>query len=394
MSTKDKAPTGGPWFRVPANLPALEPEEAAAWMVLLGLWHGGHDPSIGEMRRRTGWGAGRMTAFMGKVSAWAAENGAAMPDRRADLKRTLKSGGDGNVIGTAAERQRNVIGTVEAAEKADNKVSPERERNDSGTGAECYRNDSRARVPSQSRFEKEEEEEVPPPPQPEAEPDWEAIQAKILGSLDEARDAEIDGYFTSPIEPPPPPRPAIPARIQPRALPPASPSLAESLARIKQAVEANPAPRQEPIPQRQAPVVEEDLGPSPVAGMDLPTLLGSGAASQRLLRALVAGGLTTAEALERVTFDDLKFMPGVATTGANAIREALGKHGAGLAMDKGRLLLLSRLAADHPKPWPPEVTRADKVALRAGRVRWRTLAEADDFKINDVYRAIEAGRRV
>ena len=56
MSTKDKAPTGGPWFRVPANLPALEPEEAAAWTVLLGLWHGGHDPSIGEMRRRTGGG--------------------------------------------------------------------------------------------------------------------------------------------------------------------------------------------------------------------------------------------------------------------------------------------------------------------------------------------------
>ena len=226
------------------------------------------------------------------------------------------------------------------------------------------------------------------------EPDWEAIQAKILGSLDEARDAEIDSYFTSPIEPSPPPRPAVPARIMPRTLPPASPSLAESLARIKQAVDANPAPRQEPAPQRQAPVVEEDLGPSPVAGMDLPTLLGSGAASQRLLRALVAGGLTTAEALERVTFDDLKFMPGVATTGANAIREALGKHGAGLAMDKGRLLLLSRLAADHPKPWPPEVTRADKLALRAGRVRWRALAEADDFKITDIYRAIEAGRRV
>ena len=232
---------------------------------------------------------------------------------------------------------------------------------------------------------------APPPPQEEPEPDWEAIQAKILGSLDEARDAEIDGYFTSPIEPPPAP---IPTRIMPRALPPASPSLAESLARIKQAVEANPAPRQEPTPQRQAPVVEEDLGPSPVAGMDLPTLLGSGAASQRLLRALVAGGISTAEALERVTFDDLKFMPGVSTTGANAIREALGKHGAGLAMDKGRLLLLSRLAVDHPKPWPPEVTRADKVALKAARVRWRTLAEADDFKITDIYRAIEAGRRV
>ena len=229
----------------------------------------------------------------------------------------------------------------------------------------------------------------PSPPQAEAEPDWEAIAAATL----KARDAEIDSYFATPVEPPPPPRAAIPARIMPRTLPPASPSLAESLARIKQAVEANPAPRQEPAPQRQAPVVEEDLGPSPVAGMDLPTLLGSGAASQRLLRALVAGGLTTAEALERVTFDDLKFMPGVSTTGANAIREALGKHGAGLAMDKGRLLLLSRLAADHPKPWPPEVTRADKVALKAARVRWRTLAEADDFKINDVYRAIEAGRR-
>jgi len=110
--------------------------------------------------------------------------------------------------------------------------------------------------------------------QPEPEPDWEAIQAKILGSLDEARDAEIDSYFAAPIDLPPPPRPPIPARIQPRVLPPASPSLAESLAKIREAVEANPNPRQEPTPQRQAPAVEEDLGPSPVAGMDLPTLLG------------------------------------------------------------------------------------------------------------------------
>ena len=140
--------------------------------------------------------------------------------------------------------------------------------------------------------------------------------------------------------------------------------------------------------------VEEEIGPSPVAGMDLPTLLGSGAASQRLLRALVAGGLATAEALERVTFDDLKFMQGVGTAGANTIREALGKHGAGLALDKGRLILLSRLAATHPRPYPPDVTRADRVALKAARVRWRELAGADDFRLGDIYRAIEAGRRV
>ena len=382
-------PTGGPWFRVPGwlggryreNRPATDGE---AWIELLGRWHQGEDVSLCDLCKTLQWGKGRVMRLHADVGAWATDNGGTIPARmgkrtKSDQKRTAQR------TGSDQEQPALLAASGPETDRTRDQIGPETDR-------EPKKDSVQARVfePLEEREVEEKEREIPPAsPQPEAEPDWEAIAAATL----KARDAEIDSYFATPVEPPPPPRAAIPARIMPRTLPPASPSLAESLARIKQAVEANPAPRQEPAPQRQAPVVEEDLGPSPVAGMDLPTLLGSGAASQRLLRALVAGGLTTAEALERVTFDDLKFMPGVATTGANAIREALGKHGAGLAMDKGRLLLLSRLAADHPKPWPPEVTRTDKVALKAARVRWRTLAEADDFKINDVYRAIEAGRR-
>jgi len=383
-------PTGGPWFRVPGwlggryreNRPATDGE---AWIELLGRWHQGEDVSLCDLCKTLQWGKGRVMRLHADVGAWAAENGGTIPARigkrtKSDQKRTAQR------TGSDQEQPALLAASGPETDRTRDQIGP-------GTDREPKKDSVQAPVfePLEEREVEEKKRETPaPPPSPAAEPDWEAIEAAIV----KARDAEIDGYFTSPIEPPLPPRPPIPARIQPRTLPPASPSLQESLAKIREAVEANPNPRQEPTPQRQAPAVEEDLGPSPVAGMDLPTLLGSGAASQRLLRALVAGGLTTAEALERVTFDDLKFMPQVGTTGANAIREALGKHGAGLAMDKGRLLLLSRLAVDHPKPWPPEVTRADKVALKAARVRWRALAEADDFKITDIYRAIEAGRRV
>ena len=380
MSTKDKAPTGGPWFRVPANLPALEPEEAAAWTVLLGLWHGGHDPSIGEMRRRTGWGAGRMTAFMGKVSAWAAENGAAMPDRRADLKRTLKSGGDGNVIGTAAERQRNVTGTVEAAEKADNKVSPERERNDSGTGAECYRNDSRARAPSQSRFEKEEEGEVPPPPQPEAEPDWEAIQAKILGSLDEARDAEIDGYFTSPIDlPPPPPKPS--PEPAPRKRAPDFGALFGG--------SATPKPQQpQAEPEEAGLPVDLDLLQMLTTRPDGAQATALGVAT-RWVRLLTSQGIDSPGDLQRYTVREVQMLPGMSAPSAGHVQAALEAWGGEMAKGGRELVddLRRRVLRNDSS-----LTAAEKRQMDAANLRTSDIKKMSDYDVNTYAQRLDAAR--
>lgn len=380
MSTKDKAPTGGPWFRVPANLPALEPEEAAAWTVLLGLWHGGHDPSIGEMRRRTGWGAGRMTAFMGKVSAWAAENGAAMPDRRADLKRTLKSGGDGNVIGTAAERQRNVTGTVEAAEKADNKVSPERERNESGTGAECYRNDSRARAPSQSRFEKEEEGEVPPPPQPEAEPDWEAIQAKILGSLDEARDAEIDGYFTSPIDlPPPPPKPS--PEPAPRKRAPDFGALFGG--------SATPKPQQpQAEPEEAGLPVDLDLLQMLTTRPDGAQATALGVAT-RWVRLLTSQGIDSPGDLQRYTVREVQMLPGMSAPSAGHVQAALEAWGGEMAKGGRELVddLRRRVLRNDSS-----LTAAEKRQMDAANLRTSDIKKMSDYDVNTYAQRLDAAR--
>jgi len=380
MNAKDKPSTGGPWFRVPANLPALEPEEAAAWMVLLGLWHGGHDPSIGEMRRRTGWGAGRMTAFMGKVSAWAAENGAAMPDRRADLKRTLKSGGDGNVIGTAAERQRNVIGTVEAAEKADNKVLSERERNESGTEAECYRNDSRARVPSQSRFEKEEEGDVPTPPQAEAEPDWEAIQAKILGSLDEARDAEIDGYFTSPIEPlSPPPKPSPEPAPRKRA-----PDFAALFGGT-----TTPKPQQpQAEPEEAGLPVDLDLLQMLTTRPDGAQATALGVAT-RWVRLLTSQGIDSPGDLQRYTVREIQMLPGMSAPSAGHVQAALEAWGGEMAKGGRELVddLRRRVLRNDSS-----LTAAEKRQMEAANLRTSDIKKMSDYDVNTYAQRLDAAR--
>ena len=377
MNAKDKPSTGGPWFRVPANLPALEPEEAAAWMVLLGLWHGGHDPSIGEMRRRTGWGAGRMTAFMGKVSAWAAENGAAMPDRRADLKRTLKSGGDGNVIGTAAERQRNVIGTVEAAEKADNKVSLERERNESGTEAECYRNDSRARVPSQSRLEKEEEGEDPPPPQAEAEPDWEAIQAKILGTLDEARDAEIDGYFTSPIGLPPPPKPEPTTRKR-------APDFAALFGGT-----TTPKPQQpQAEPEEAGLPVDLDLLQMLTTRPDGGQATALGVAT-RWVRLLTSQGIDSPGDLQRYTVREVQMLPGMSAPSAGHVQAALEAWGGEMAKGGRELVddLRRRVLRNDSS-----LTAAEKRQMEAANLRTSDIKKMSDYDVNTYAQRLDAAR--
>ena len=154
------------WFRVPVQILEAEPEEAAAWVYLLGKWHMGATPGHNEIRRALGWGAGRVQRFIPKVAKWALLHGASVPEEIAEHFRSSS--------GALAEQQRSDTGAPGATSKLDNPVAAEQERSSSGALAEQQRSDSRVRDPFREikRREGEEREErgAPPanPPAPEA----------------------------------------------------------------------------------------------------------------------------------------------------------------------------------------------------------------------------------
>lgn len=76
-----------PWFRVPAFLPQKPPEVRAAWVYLLGAWHSGDDPGTREIARATGFGVGRVLAFVADARAWAADAGATCPAADGTMRR-------------------------------------------------------------------------------------------------------------------------------------------------------------------------------------------------------------------------------------------------------------------------------------------------------------------
>jgi hypothetical protein len=138
------------WFRVPSHIILMEPDEAAAWLWLLGMWHAGHAPRHNEIRRHLGWGAGRVQKFIPKVEKWAAEAGAAMPPGVAEQFRSS--------CGAVAEQLRSNTGAGETKTNAVNSKAPEQQRSDTGAGAEQERSDSRARNSSAQKRERREEE--------------------------------------------------------------------------------------------------------------------------------------------------------------------------------------------------------------------------------------------
>lgn len=353
------APTGGPWFRVPTWIGgrlhgAHIASDAEAWVDLLGRWHQGEDPSAYSLVPAWKWSKGRILDFMPKVVAWARENGATMPARwsknEAGYRPASLKGSDRGAYPTEVE-----AGIV--AGQAPEKVRPQAPI----LAASCARNSSSSEKRSEGELER-----VSPPPEPEppkaAEPEPAAAPERTGA---------------------PPAAPATPAPQGWRAI------VAEMKARAPVSFPEPPKP-----PPAPPSIEDEDLGPSPVAGLDLSALMGAQATMHsRLMRALVTAGVSSAEQLERSTYEDLKFMHGVGQAGAMAIQRALREHGTDLALDKGRLMLLRELATAHPRPFPPEVTRADRLGLRAAKVRWRYLVNADDFQMNDYAKALEAGRR-
>lgn len=70
-----------PWLRVPSDLIDREPAEQLAWVFVLTRWHQGQTATQAEVRQLTGWGAGKVVAFMALAQRWACENGAAAPEQ-------------------------------------------------------------------------------------------------------------------------------------------------------------------------------------------------------------------------------------------------------------------------------------------------------------------------
>jgi len=187
-----KAHTEARW--TPENpAPKWWAELDTAWSLDAGIL-----PSIRDYADFLGWKKGAVEGLLqdvyGDLERWTADKSRTKSGQREDNERT-ESGQPAEVGGQQEQQKQDSRRTV------------------GGQSADT----SRARSSKQTQLqtassEFQEREDPAPPPAPEAEPvqqepDWEAIQAKILGSLDEARDAEIDSYFTSPIGLPPPPKP-------------------------------------------------------------------------------------------------------------------------------------------------------------------------------------------
>jgi GNAT superfamily N-acetyltransferase len=120
------------WFRVPEWVWSVNDEasgkKARAWVYLLGSWHAGNDPGIREVMRGTGYGGGMTTALVRDVARWARDAGARLPEQYLDSAGTVPSANK--------PRGTPVPATVEAS---------------AGTVDRFCGNDSRARVPYETR---------------------------------------------------------------------------------------------------------------------------------------------------------------------------------------------------------------------------------------------------
>ena len=123
------------WFRVPEWVWSVNDEasgkKARAWVYLLGSWHAGNDPGIREVMRATGYGGGMTTALVRDVARWARDAGARLPEQYIDSAGTVPNAGKPRATPNPA--------TVDAS---------------AGTVDRFCGNDSRARVPYETRRDK------------------------------------------------------------------------------------------------------------------------------------------------------------------------------------------------------------------------------------------------
>ena len=217
-------------------------------------------------------------------------------------------------------------------------------------------------------------EPAPPdeePAQPEA--DWDAIEAAIL----KARDAEIESYFTAPIQTPPAPEPTT------RKPPPDFGALFGKLTTAP----ATPAPEQESPP---APTLPPDLDllqmltsrPDGAQGQPL-------AVAQRWHRALVTAGLTSPADLERYTLREIQMLPGMSAPSAGHVRDAVEAWGGTLAMGGRELVDSLRRRAFSGKL---TTTPAEKRLMDAANIRPLDIRQMSDFDVHTFAQRLDQAR--
>lgn len=376
-------PTGGPWFRVPGwlggkyreNRPATEAE---AWIELLGRWHQGEDVSLCELCSALQWGKGRVIRLHAAAAEWALANGATVPARihsgpKTDRKRTAQR--------TGPDQEQPALSAASGPEtdRTGGKIGPETDR-------EPKKDSVQALVfgALEERDVEEKKRENTPalpeeePTQPEA--DWDAIQARILGSLDEARDAQIESYFASPIDPPPPPKPEPVTRKR-------SPDFDSLFGKL---TSTSPTPEPAPEPEPEAPTLPTDLDllqmltSRPDGGQGQPLAL-----AQRWHRALVTAGVSTPAHLGRYTLREIQMLPGMSAPSAGHVRDALEAWGGALAMGGRDLVDSLRKRAFSGKLIP---TPAEKRLMDAANIRPLDIRQMSDFDVHTFAQRLDQAR--
>ena len=207
----------------------------------------------------------------------------------------------------------------------------------------------------------------------EAPPDWDAIEAAIL----KARDAEIESYFTAPIQPPPAPEPTT---RKP------GPDFGALFGKLTTTAAA-PAPEQEPPP---APTLPPDLDllqmltSRPDGGQAQPL-----AVAQRWHRALVTAGLTSPADLERYTLREIQMLPGMSAPSAGHVRDAVEAWGGALAMGGRELVDSLRRRAFSGKLSP---TPAEKRLMDAANIRPLDIRQMSDFDVHAFAQRLDQAR--
>ena len=369
-------PTGGPWFRVPGwlggkyreNRPATEAE---AWIELLGRWHQGEDVSLCELCSALQWGKGRVIRLHAAAAEWALANGATVPARihsgpKTDRKRTAQR--------TGPDQEQPALSAASGPEtdRTGGKIGPETDR-------EPKKDSVQALVfgALEERDVEEKKRENTPalpeeePTQPEA--DWDAIEAAIL----KARDAEIESYFTAPIQPPAP---------EPTTRKP-GPDFGALFGKLTEPTRPPPAPEEEPPP---VPTLPPDLDllqmltsrPDGAQGQPL-------AVAQRWHRALVTAGLTSPADLERYTLREIQMLPGMSAPSAGHVRDAVEAWGGTLAMGGRELVDSLRRRAFSGKL---TTTPAEKRLMDAANIRPLDIRQMSDFDVHTFAQRLDQAR--
>jgi len=216
---------------------------------------------------------------------------------------------------------------------------------------------------------------APPPPQAEAEPDWEAIAAATL----KARDAEIESYFTSPVDLPPPP----PPKPEPTTRKP-GPDFGALFGGT-----TAPKPQQpQAEPEEAGLPVDLDLLQMLTTRPDGAQATALGVAT-RWVRLLTSQGIDSPGDLQRYTVREVQMLPGMSAPSAGHVQAALEAWGGEMAKGGRELVddLRRRVLRNDSS-----LTAAEKRQMEAANLRTSDIKRMTDFDVNTYAQRLDAAR--